>query len=75
MKLFKIDSRSKCNTYFQPYLQEVIVLANTKEEALKLATETYGDEWVCKVTINNVEELEEITNEPSCIYSIYDKDY
>ena len=75
MKLFKIDSRSECNTYFQPYLQEVIVLANTKEEALKLATEKYGDEWVCNVTINNVEELEEITNEPSCIYSRYDTDY
>ena len=75
MKIFKIDSRSESGTYFQPYLQEILVLANTKEEALKLATEKYGDEWVCNVTINNVEELEEITNEPSCIYVRYDQDY
>ena len=75
MKIFKIDSRSESGTYFQPYLQEILVLANTKEEALQLATEKYGDEWVCKVTINNIEELEEITNEPSCIYVRYDEDY
>ena len=37
MKLFKISCRSECGTYFVPYLQEIIIQADSQEHALECA--------------------------------------
>lgn len=34
MKLFKISCKSECGTYFVPYLQDIIVQADSQEHAL-----------------------------------------
>ena len=53
-------SLAKLETVSEDQAKLYLNLVVNEEEALKLATEKYGDEWVCNVTINNVEELEEI---------------
>lgn len=37
MKIFVISARSSCGTYFVSYLQELLIAANSKEEALQEA--------------------------------------
>ena len=37
MKLFKISCRSECGTYFVPYLQDIIIQADSQEHALASA--------------------------------------
>lgn len=33
MAIYKVSRRSDCGTYFQPYLQSVMIVANSQEEA------------------------------------------
>lgn len=72
MNVYQVEGYSNCGTYFQPYLNFVIVIANSKEEAKQIALDTYEGDWVTEVT---VEELYELSEEPVCIYSHYQADY
>ena len=35
MKMYRISCFSRCGSYFEPYLKSVIVLADTKEQAIE----------------------------------------
>ena len=75
MKLYRVTCASDCGTYFQEYLQEVITLANSEDEALSITKEAYEGEWVSNhIYVELLADLSEISS-PVCICSRYDKDY
>lgn len=59
MAIYKVTQMSDCGTYFQPYLQSVLIVANSKQEAEKVlqhwmdengesfVKSKYGPEWDC----------------------------
>jgi hypothetical protein len=73
MKLFKITVMSDCGTYFEPYLQSVTVIAETKGAALLAARRSHSGEFIRKPTINDVEEL--VPDVRGCVDYRRDTDY
>ena len=76
MKLYKISCFSDCGTYFQPYLQSVTVLAETKEQAVEQYKEwsNSNDKFVYEEKKWDVEDLGEVDS-PKVIDYLMDTDY
>lgn len=68
-----VECYSDCGTYFSSYLQEVIVIARDKEQALNYAKEVYRNEFVSKSF--NVFLLTEIGEGLQIVNARYDSDY
>ena len=48
MKIFKVDCRSDCGSYFGAYLQSVTVKAESKEEAIAIVKKECKGDLVTK---------------------------
>ena len=73
MNIYMVDCYSDCGTYFEPYLQEVIVIAPNEEQASNYAKEVYRDEFVSNNF--NVFLLTEIGEGLQIVNAHYDSDY
>ena len=72
MKLYGIDKRSNCGSYFASYLQFAHILANSEEEALGLGLLL---NFETKPTLNDVHVICEDLTKPTAYFEYYDSDY
>lgn len=65
MHIYKISVFSECGTYFLDYLQQLIVIAKSKEEALSIYDKWSSDNYsfIREPKISDIEELLTICGE------------
>jgi hypothetical protein len=69
-----VEGYSECHSYFRDYLKYVDVVAGSEEEALKIAKQKYGEEFV-REDLTVYEIVTDLGNSIGVVHTHYGTDY